>query len=573
MATNPPPYPPPGPPYGNDWKNQRRMMKEQARAQRDMLRAQAAAYRYRARAQRHGSIVGPLIIIAVGIVFLLVQTGRLSSRQVWDWYGHWWPVLLIGAGVVMFLEWAFDQYIRSSYPSQPVYRRGMGGGVFSLLLLLVIVGIVFNGLRHGDGFFFRHGFHISQDNLDQFLGDKHESDQTIVQPFPAGASFLVNNPRGDVSISGTSDDNQIHVAVHKEVYSRSDSDASSKAEQLNPQVEVSGSNLILTVPSLPGGRADLTIMIPATGSTSVTANHGDVRVSSIRGSVSVTANHGDVDLSAITGPTNTHINNGDSSFSAHSVTGEVVIEGRGQDLTLSDLSGPVSINGDFFGTTHIEHVRGSIRFHSSRTDMQLGRLDGEADISNNADLSVSDAVGPFTISTRSRNITLDRIAGNVSVTNRNGSVNLTSAPPLGNVTIENRNGSVTLTVPEQSSFSVDAETINGDLYNDFSLPTRGTDTHKSFTGTVGSNGPMLRITTSQGDISLKKAAILPLPPTPPEPPKLTLIPPGARSAIEGTNGRAKHRGHEVIIDSTTLNQDNSTESTRRPSRNGQKAAH
>src|SRR6185312_2714320 len=163
-------------------------------------------------------------------------------------------------------------------------------------------------------------------------------------------------------------------------------------------------------------------------------------------------------------------------------------------------------------------VRGSIRFHSSRTDMQLGRLDGEADISNNADLSVSDAVGPFTISTRSRNITLDRIAGNVSVTNRNGSVNLTSAPPLGNVTIENRNGSVTLTVPEQSSFSVDAETINGDLYNDFSLPTRGTDTHKSFTGTVGSNGPMLRITTSQGDISLKKAAILPLPPTPPEPP-------------------------------------------------------
>jgi DUF4097 and DUF4098 domain-containing protein YvlB len=565
MATNPPPYPPPGPPYGNDWKHQRRMMKEQARAQRDMLRAQAAAYRYRARAQRHGSIVGPLIVIAVGIVFLLVQMGRFSSRQVWDWYGHWWPVLLIGAGVVMFLEWAFDQYTRSTDPSQPIYRRGMGGGVFSLLLLLVIVGIVFSGLRTGDGFFFRHGFHIDQNSLDQFLGDKHESDQMIVQAFPAGASFSVNNPRGDVSVSGTSDDNQIHVSVHKEVYSRSDSDASSKAEQLNPQIEVSGSNLILTVPSLPGGRADLTIMVPAGAGTSVTANHGDVRVSSIKGSVSVTANHGDVDLSAITGPTNTHINNGDSSFSAHSVTGEVIVEGRGQDLTLSDLSGPVSINGDFFGTTHIEHVRDSIRFHSSRTDMQLGRLDGEADISNRADLSVSDAVGPFIISTRSRNITLDRIAGNVSVTNRNGSVNLTSAPPLGNVTIENRNGSVTFTVPEQSSFSVDAETNNGDLYNDFSLPTRGTDTRKSFSGTVGSNGPMLRITTSQGDISLKKAAILPLPPTPPEPPKLTLIPPAARSAIEGASGRAKHRGREVIVDKTTLNQSNSTEPIRRSS--------
>ncbi len=113
MATNPPPYPPPGPPYGNDWKYQRRMMKEQARAQRDMLRAQAAAYRYRARGMRQGSIVGPILIIALGVVFLLVQMGRLDSRQVWDWYGHWWPALLIGAGVVMFLEWIFDQYVRS----------------------------------------------------------------------------------------------------------------------------------------------------------------------------------------------------------------------------------------------------------------------------------------------------------------------------------------------------------------------------------------------------------------------------------------------------------------------------
>jgi len=212
MASNPPPYPPPGPPYGNDWKYQRRMMKEQARVQRDMLRAQAAALRYRARAARRGSIIGPIIVIAIGIVFLLVQMGRLDSRQVWDWYGHWWPVLLIGAGIVMFLEWAVDQYILSD-PNQPVYRRRMGGGVFSLLLLLILVGIVFSGLRRGNGPFFGHGFIFNQNDLDQFLGDKHESDQIIVQAFPSGASFSVDNPRGDVFISGTSDDKQVHVAL------------------------------------------------------------------------------------------------------------------------------------------------------------------------------------------------------------------------------------------------------------------------------------------------------------------------------------------------------------------------
>lgn len=544
MATNPPPYPPPGPPYGppngNDWKYQRRMMKEQARMQRNMLRARAEAYRHQMRGMRHGSIVGPLILIALGVVFLLVQMGRLDGHQVWDWYGHWWPVLLIGAGVVMFLEWMFDRYI-SADPSHPAYRRGMGGGVFSLLLLLVIAGVIFSGFRHGNGRFFEHSFGINQNDLDQFLGDKHESDQSLIQALPTGYGISVDNPRGDVIVSGTSDDNQIHIAIHKEVYSRSDSDADHKAQQLTPQINVDpdDKSVILTMPPLPGARGDLTITAPPTAMISVNANHGDVHISAIKERVSVTANHGDVELSAITGAVTARINNSDSSFSAHSITGPLSVEGRGQDLTLSDLSGPVTINGDFFGNSHLEHIRGTIKFHSTRTDMQLGRLDGETDISNNADLSASEVVGPLTLSTRSRNITLDRIAGDVSVTNSNGFVNVTSAPPLGNVTIENRNGDITLTVPEHSSFSVDAQTTDGDLDNDFALPTQGTDTHKNFTGTIGKGGSTLRLTTSHGDIALKKTSVMPLPPTPPKPPKLTMIPPEAKSAIEGANAEAK----------------------------------
>ena len=67
----PPPYPPPpGPPYGGDWKYQRRILKEQARAQRDIARAQRDAYRYQARSLRRSSILGPLLLITIGILFL-----------------------------------------------------------------------------------------------------------------------------------------------------------------------------------------------------------------------------------------------------------------------------------------------------------------------------------------------------------------------------------------------------------------------------------------------------------------------------------------------------------------------
>jgi hypothetical protein len=195
------------------------------------------------------------------------------------------------------------------------------------------------------------------------------------------------------------------------------------------------------------------------------------------------------------------------------------------------------MRGEFFGDAHFERIRGPVKFHTSRTDFQLGRLDGQIDISRNAGLSTSEAVGPLTLTTHSRNITLDRIAGDVSVTNRNGSVDVTSAPPLSNVTVENRNGSVSVTVPEQANFAYQFDATNGDIESDFSdikIPDGGLQ-KKTVSGTTGKGGPLLRISTSQGDIAVKKGSIMPLPPMPPMPPKLTALPPDARQAIDDAN--------------------------------------
>jgi Putative adhesin/Domain of unknown function (DUF5668) len=540
----PPPYPPPGPPYGGDWKYQREVLKQQARAQRDMAKAQRDAYRYQVRGLRRSSILGPILLISVGVIFLLVQTGRLASERLWDWYSRFWPLLLVGAGVILLLEWGFDQYVQSD-PDRPHYRRRLGGGVFSLLLLLIFSGAIFSGMRHGGSSKLFPGMSLNQDNLDEFLGDKHESDQTITQAIPNGASLSIDNPRGDVTVSGTSDDNQIHIAIHKEVYTSSDSEADTKAQRLSPTLKNSSNTIILAVPALDGAHADLTITLPPAIATTIMANHGDVRVTSLKAPVTVTANHGDIELSAITGPIITHINNGDSSFSAHSVTGPITIEGHGRDTTLSDLSGPVTISGDFFGTSHFEHIRGPIKFHTSRTDFQFARLDGELDIES--DISISDAVGPLTLTTGNRNVTLDRIGGDVSVTNRNGSVDVTSAPPLSNITIENRNGSVDVTVPEQSNFAYQFDAANGDIESEFSqikIPDGGMQ-KKFVSGSIGNGGPLIRVTTSQGDVSLKKASILPLPPTPPAPPKLTALPSEVRQSIEDAKSAANDATKEA----------------------------
>jgi DUF4097 and DUF4098 domain-containing protein YvlB len=516
MAGYPPPYPPPppgpyGPPNGQDWKYQRRMLRDQAKAQRDQ-------YRYQMRAMRRRSILGPVIVVLVGVVFLLTETGHLRNDRLWDWYGHWWPLLLVVVGIVLLAEWGIDQ-LRPQDPQRPYFRRSIGGGVIGLVIALSITGIILNGLRTGHNFNFYggHGMSLNSDNLEEFLGDKHESDESIVEALPAGSALSIDNPRGDVIITGGSSDNQVHLSIHKQVYSRSDSDAENRARQLTPRVTRNGNLLLISFPSMSGAVADVTATVPPGVGATVTANHGDIHIDALKAPVTLTANHGDVELSGISGPVTAHVNNNGSSFSAHNVVGPVMLEGHADDLTLSDISGPVNLSGDFYGTTHLEHISSNIKFHTSRSDFQLARLDGEMEVSSE-NISADQAVGPVVLTTGNRNITLERISGDLAVTNRNGSVDLTSAPPLGNVTIQNRNGSVSLTLPDHANFAVNAETNDGDMENDFSLPAQETNNRKTLSGTVGKGGSLIRINTSQGDVSLKKASIAPLPPKPPAPP-------------------------------------------------------
>src|ERR1700761_4250489 len=104
MAAAPPPYSP---------YDQKRQAREYLRAQRDAARAQ----RYYWRAMRRPSMAGPIVLVIVGIVALLLTMGRIDRFQFWDWYGQWWPLLLIAVGLVSLVEWFLDR-------DKPYARRG-----------------------------------------------------------------------------------------------------------------------------------------------------------------------------------------------------------------------------------------------------------------------------------------------------------------------------------------------------------------------------------------------------------------------------------------------------------------
>ena len=93
MAASPPP------PYSPSPQDSRRQARDYARAQREQARAQRHYWRHWY-GYRRASIVGPCLLLAIGIIALLLETGHLSAAQFWTWYARWWPVLLIGVGLV-----------------------------------------------------------------------------------------------------------------------------------------------------------------------------------------------------------------------------------------------------------------------------------------------------------------------------------------------------------------------------------------------------------------------------------------------------------------------------------------
>jgi DUF4097 and DUF4098 domain-containing protein YvlB len=291
---------------------------------------------------------------------------------------------------------------------------------------------------------------------------------------------------------------------------------------------MTGSTLSVSVPRLAGGTADLNVTVPDWSETTVTTNHGSVNVSKMRAAVNATTDHGDIEVDSVTGPVNAHIDSSGSSFAGHNITGPVLVKGHAQDLNVSDVTGQVTLEGEFFGDTHLERLNGPVSFRTSRTQLTMMRLDGDVDLSPHAELTGSQMVGPVRLHTSSRTITLERVAGDVDVANSKGPVEITSSSPLGNVLVENRDGAIHLTVPEHAGFDIDAETRDGSVNGDWELSPSTSHETTTLRGRVGDGAARLVLHTSHADIDVRKGIVAPpAAPLPPAPPAKAGKPDGA----------------------------------------------
>ena len=448
-------------------------------------------YRYRR------SLAGPLILILIGVLFLLRNVG--VHIPVWHFFGRFWPVLIIVWGVVALAEHFVA--LRSGYQT-----RGLGGLGVLLLLFIVIAGLAAHHSSDLNWEGMRDQIQID-DDLGGMFGTAYTFDDTIEQSFPRGGSLRIVSDRGTINVT-PADGNTIRVAVHKKLYANNQDDANKYNEGTKPQITSNGSNVLLNANTNGAGdhgvQADMDVFVPRDAAVEVASKRGDVSISTRKADVKLTVQHGDIALNEITGSAKMSLDKG--SIRASNISGDVDIDGRVDDVTLEDVKGAVKLNGDFFNDIRLSKIGKTVEFKSARSDIALASVPGDLQISGDS-LRATDASGPMRLVTRSKEIHLEGVTGDIQVENANGDIEIHAADklPMGKMNLNGKHGDISLTIPANAGFQLDATTRKGDITTDFgSLKVDSSSGGSHASGTVGNGASKLQINADTGDIRINK---------------------------------------------------------------------
>jgi hypothetical protein len=351
----------------------------------------------------------------------------------------------------------------------------------------------------------------------------------LQQTFPVGASLHVVSDRGAVNVN-TSNDNEIHILVHKRINTESQSEADKYNAGTKPQINVSGNVVSVSANTQGAGEhrvtTDMDISIPRKAFVVLSTRRGDVNIMGRDGDVDITSRGGDVVVTDVNGKVTLDLN--DSSARLSEISSDVAIQGKAKDVSLEDIKGTVSLNGEFMENVKLAKIAKQVAFKSSRSDIEFSKLDGDFELDSD-DLRATDLVGPLHISTRDKDIRLTGINGDVRLKNEDGAVEI-RMNKMGSMQVENRSADIQIFLPDKANFQVDARTNDGDIHTDFSdLKVSHSDEQGTATGSIGSGGPKLVVTNEHGGIEIRKGSgasvsdtelVPPHVPKPPKPPKI-----------------------------------------------------
>ena len=457
----------------------------------------------------------------MGLMFLLGTMGIMDFHHLGSLFARFWPALLILWGVLKLIE--HEQAKRLGQPT-----RGIGvGGVF-LMLFLIMAGLIATQVARLDWKSIGEHIQIGDDEgLDEIFGGStfNYSDE-LTQEIAAGSVLHVNDDRGTITINvadfktnDKTNDKTLKVSVRKKIRAEKEEDAVSYNNKTKPQITVADKVVTVNANTRGAGdkgvTTDMDIYVPANTALVITSGRGDVTIAGMSSNAEINHHRGEVNINDHTGNISLNLN-GSSARLAH-VKGDVTIQGRANEVAVEDVDGAVHLNGEFMESVRLVRVSQTVSFHSSRTDMEFSRLDGRLDL-DSGDLRADSLAGPMHLTTRSKDIALEGLSGDLRLEDSNGTVEVGLYKP-GNIQIDNRKGDVQVSIPPNTAIKVEARTRQGEIESDFDeIKVDNRDKESSANGSIGTNGPRLVMNCDKGTIEIRKGTVGVTPPAPPTPP-------------------------------------------------------
>jgi hypothetical protein len=459
--------------------------------------------------RRQRSIAGPFVLIVIGTVCLLGTMHVLSLGRLAHLFANYWPVLLIFWGVIKLIEHQKAQ-------REGTRAAGIGGGGIVLVVMIVVFGLIATQLERVNWSGLRDNINIDDGDFNGIFGQSYNFNDHLEQDFPAGATLKVLDTRGAISVHA-SDDNKITVVVRKRVGAENQNDADKYNTETKPTITTIGGLVTVDAKAEGAGdhsvETDLDISVPRKVPVTIISKRGDVNLVGREGTIDISAQHSDTSIEDVVG--NVKVSQEKGSVKIEQVTGDVHVQGRVNEVSVADIKGGVQLEGEFQESVKLARITKTVTFKSSRTDMEFSRIEGNLDLDSD-ELHAEQITGPLRLTTRSKNIRLDDVSGDVRLQNDNGAIEV-GMRSLGNVQIDSRNGGIQLSVPDKAGFRLDARTRDGEIQSDFpELKINNDDRESKASGSVGNASSHVVLNNEHDGIEIRKASALP--PKPPEPP-------------------------------------------------------
>jgi DUF4097 and DUF4098 domain-containing protein YvlB len=446
-----------------------------------------------------GSIVGPLILITIGVLFLARTV--VPAFSAFDFFVAYWPYLLIAWGLLQIAEISLRMSRGASIPA-----NGVSAGGWFLVLLICLLGFGLFELHGPESWWRRASFDQGMD----WFGEAHEfavPDQT--KTVGKSPHIVIESFRGNAKITGT-DISELRLSGHKTVRAMKDGDANRADEATPVQIIQDGGQITVRVnqngvPRNSRVSTDLELVVPKGSSLEASGQSGDFDVNGLDGDISIASDNAGIRLQDINGNVMVDTRRGDL-VRCINVRGNVELKGRSSDLELEKVKGQVTIAGTYSGTITLRELSRPVHVENFHTAVTVQKVNGQITMDRGSFLA-ENIVGPSQLTTQATDVDVTGFTDALDVTVDKGDVNLRAAKGgLSRVAVRTRSGNIDLALPENANFDLSASTEHGDVENEFGAPLKVESAGRGarLIGAIGA-GPNVTLSTDRGTVTVRKS--------------------------------------------------------------------